>query len=401
MIPTVSLTVRPRATPPALADLEADLDRPVSLTRYELDVRADGFLEASVTQSINAFAASWTINYAASTSEAELGLVIEAGDGVTLDVGGEPDPWIEGWVDSDSHDVGPGTEKRAIKGRSLLGDLADCSARITGRPHRFRDVTLQDLVRALVDEYSIDVIDGVGPLEPFPLFELKKSERIGKAIRRACRARGVWTLDRGGKLALTRSGSHRTRTRLVTGENVLKASRTRDFRQRFGQYRFAGAAAFRDLTSIRRVGGVEVEVRSQESYSARVLRSAEVASEVEDPGVGRLRRLQVTTRRRNTGDISARALLERQQRAGRSERYQLELDSWHNDEGVMWLPGTIVHFRDERLGADAEFVVATVTHRVRLTTGGHYRTGLTLMPPHAFDVLQDLTIPRRGGTDGR
>ncbi len=355
----------------------------------ELEVegqRYRSFVSSKLTRSMDAFADRWEVAFAPRENQRSSERLVEVGNAVKLRMLGIDA--LEGYVDRDTIDADAKHVSRTASGRSRLGDLVDCSARLTGRSHQLRDISLVDLCRRLCEEYEVEVETvGLEDLEPLSTFTLKRKETIAEAIRRACRLRSVWTQDRGGVLELHRGRREHTRTVLEWGAGrILSMSRSRDWTQRFSHYRFRGQSAWRDVSSIRIAGGEEVEVRGREGYSRQVLRAQQVAQESRDFRMPRLRRLEVVAHGRRERDLGLRARMEQTQRAGRSESYDLEIAGWTTDEGALWRPGMIVQVRSDLHAVNAGLMVmGTVqAYGVQGQGGAQLRTLLRLSPPHAF-----------------
>lgn len=349
--------------------------------------RFRGFESVMVRQSMDAFASTFELGYSNRASARESESLVLAGDRVRITH--SDDDVLEGHVVRDRIQLSAERRVYSAGGVSLLGDLEDCSAGLTGRPRSFRDVTLRSLVDTLVAEYGITVVDNAQASEPLKSFALKRNEKIAAAIRRACRLRGVWTVDIGGWLELTSGTLERFRGRLGDGDRLSEGgSRQRDWSQRFSRYRFRGQSSFRDVTSIRRTAGEEVESRDGEEIERRVRRAREVAQEVEDPIVTRLRRLEVVAHGKRQRDLGQRAVLERAQRAGRSESYTLPLRGWTAPDGQLWRPNRLIHVRSEDLRVDAELLIVDVASTYGVSPA-RYETTLQLVPPEAYEFDPD------------
>lgn len=334
--------------------------------------RVRGFISASVTQSLDTLASEWRVDYDASYAGDEL--VLEAGDPVELRVVGDrvDELVLEGFVDDDETALDTKRLTRSIMGRSRLGDLVDCSASVTEQ--KLRNVGIVDLASALLDGYEVTALDESGEDARWPLFKVDVGETIGSAILRAAQDRGVIARDDAGTLVFSRAGQQETTTRLVEGgDRVLSWRRTRSHRERFSEYRFLGTG----------------RGETADDPSGRLVNVER------DEGVARLRRMTVHTWGAKGEDKTKRALLERNTRAGRSERVSVVVAGWLTDEGALWKPNARVAVKSETLGIDATLLVVRATLEHGPTV---HRTTLELTRPEAYDTVINYPSRARGST---
>jgi prophage tail gpP-like protein len=344
-----------------------------------------GFESVSITSSMGKLATSYQIAYSQRSSDLDVDSLVAPGDEVELRLEGEP--IVAGYIDREDIKLAATGTSHSVRGRSYLGDLEDCSAFLTGRSQKLRDVALVDIVDALVSDYGIETIYLADDIEAFRTFAIRRSESVGNAVRRACALRGLWATDSGGGLVVSNQARSRAAGTL-TAARIISATRSTDHQKRFSRYRFRGQSAFRDVTSIRDSGGAEIEHRDGEDLDAVTRRAQQIALEVEDPIVTRLRRLEIVAHGRRHGDLGMRALLERQQRSGASDKYTVELGGWTDDEGDLWRINTLVQVDDPTLRVNAELLIASV--QLNYSTQ-KCRAKLTLVPPQTYETAQSLS----------
>lgn len=353
-----------------------------------VEVRANkqrvlGFETFRLDASHEAFATSFSVTYAPSSR-----VPLRRGDFVQLLLGG--DQVLEGYVDSSRVRHDAGGYVASVAGRSRLGDLVECSASVSGRARSWRNVDLLDLISQLSVDYGVRVEKTTNaPIEALASFRLQRTDRIAQAIRRACGLRGLWTLDGGGYLEVGRAVREGATTRLEQGVNLLGLEVVEDWSARYSHYRFRGQSAARDVTSVRLVGGREVEVRGEESVADRVKRAREVATEIEDPVVTRLRRLEVVAQGRRREDLGRRALLERNVRSGKSLTFNATANGWHTLEGKVWRPGMMVFVRYPSLDVQRTMLVSGVVLEGN-AAAGVLQSSLRLVPPQTYDTIDQV-----------
>lgn len=338
----------------------------------QLEVKVDGrtlrgFESGEVTASMDQFASTFSIDYWADEVEGGGRLILEAGDPIEVAVDGEP--IFAGHIDTDETDDEPGRTKRKITGRSKLGDLVDCSA--FSETPVFRGISLIDLATELTQDYGIAIFDETEGVEPFDRWKITEGTTIAIELQRAAKARGVVLLDQAGDLVLANAGDMETDTRLP-GSIARSSKRARSWKERFSEYVVKSKHRRRD----------------EDSGSPTTIREV-----IEDEGVSRFRRMVVAANGERQSAVRRRAILERNLRAGRSERITYTVRGWHTDEGAIWRPNTRVAVKDQELGIGAVLLVVRTT----LKHGpSEHRTELELTRPEAFDAVVDYPVRRRG-----
>ncbi|MBO6937534.1 MAG: hypothetical protein JJ863_21350 [Deltaproteobacteria bacterium] len=326
-----------------------------------------GFEKGEVTASMDRFASTFSLEYFADKLEGGGSAILEAGEPVELAVDGEP--IFGGHIEDDEDDDEPGRTKGKLIGTSKLGDIVECST--FSESQVFRDISLIDLATELTKDYGIAIFDETEGIDPFGRWKLTEGTTIAVELQKAAKARGVVLLDQAGDLVLANAGAGETRTRLP-GTIATSSKRTRSWKGRFSEYVVKGKGRRRDedtgnLTTIREV--------------------------VTDEGVDRLRRMVVPANGESVAAVRRRAFLERNQRAGRSERIVYRVRGWHTEEGDIWRPNTRVKVEDERRGIDAVLLVVRTTLKHGIS---EHRTELELTRPEAFDAVVDYPARRRG-----
>jgi prophage tail gpP-like protein len=328
-----------------------------------------GFTDGEVTQSLDAFASSFRIGYGDDTLEGEESLVIEAGDPVQVRIG--DDVLTDGYVVDDEDGYGTTQLRRTIRGASRLVDLVDSSA-YTGRTRRWRDATLQNIVGDLLEGFDVDFRVDVDVSPAFRRFSFHESEKISQVLKRVAAARGALIVDEAGTLVMERAGARASQTILGFG-SVLNGRRMRSWRARYSRYRFKGRTAATDD-----LNGLE---------------ASEIGQEIEDQGVSRNRLLIISNFGDRSEDLGKRAVVERNRRAGRSERLIYRVAGWKDEAGIIWRPNTRVRVVDERLAVNATLLTTRTTAFFRDNTK---RTEIELVRPEAFDTLVSYPTRARG-----
>jgi prophage tail gpP-like protein len=333
----------------------------------------EGFKGGEVRLGIDQICGSFSLDYYDGRGTANR-LPIDSGNRCTLLI--DDKVIMDGWVDDSASEYDAKMYRANVSGRSLACDLVDCSAGVrTGnrRPKTsWSNASLGVIVTELCQDFLISptILGEEGP--KFSKFRLQKGERIADAITRLVRPRGLVAYSVGSDLILTRAGSQSTQTVIRSGDQVIRAKRESSFASRYSDYVFKGQTRANDT-----VNGVN---------------AAQLDGVVQDQSVQRYRPLFVVKNGTDSkADLGQIAVLERNQRAGRSERLSYTVHGWERQEGL-WEPNLRVRVIDQELEVDCEMLVVNVAFR--FGPDQSYVTELELSRPEAYDVV-DYPVRRR------
>lgn len=338
-------------------------------------VRHSGFIGGTLTRSLDAPASSFSLRY--SPSAVETGnFPIEAGDRAALYIDGALA--VTGFVDSTDRTYKPDRIDYSVQGRSLTADLVDCAC--MARPRAWANKTLAQIVTDVVEPFECDAEIFGDTNERFEKFRYKAGDNALEVIRKAAGMRGMFLFDTPeGNLLVARVGADSSNTRLERGVNLVEASRREDWTQRFSEYHFCGQTTARDDLT----GKAGTQLRG----------------DVEDPTLvnrGRFRPFVVIRNgAAGTKDLGKRAVLERNQRAGRSETVDVTVNGWTDGNSDLWVVGNRVAVYDDWLGVDGTMVVKSAMYTFEAEDQA-YETRLSLAWAEAFD---EVNYPTRGRGD--
>ena len=246
-----------------------------------------------------------------------------------------------------------------VTGRSNTRDVVDCSSPLGNKS----GLTLLGLVRWLVADYPIEVVDeaGVGG-KIIRSWCAEEGESIFDAIDRLGRDHAFMvTDDPQGRLVLTRAGAGGTASwGIARGEGFLSGDVTRSCADRFSVY----------------------EIRGQEVSDLDV--SVDVLGGAEDVAMRRFRKLIVRPERGlSGGDAALRARWEATTRAAKALEATYKLRGFRQRDGSLWRKNQTVQVVDPLCGiAGAELLVVEVTRSLSAEDGRV--TVLKLAPPEAY-----------------
>jgi prophage tail gpP-like protein len=293
-----------------------------------------------------------------------LDLPVLEGQACTITVNGVQ--ILQGWLDETTNSYDGESDELSASGRSMAGDLVDCSAVHAGG--QWARATVDQIASDLVAPFGMAVTAEAPLGDPLKGFCLVEGETVAEALDRAARFRGLLlTSDGTGNVVFTQAGTTRATTTLAYGRNVMKGERQASWHQRFSQYIVKA--------QVPAVGGV---------FGAQATQRKATAT---DQAVTRYRPLVVVSEDGSSLAVDVRAAWQRNVRAGRSVRYHYTVQGWH-DVNTVWAPNVLVHVVDVRFGIEADLLVVTA-HLVRDDDGT--RTELELCDPAAFTPAQAPT----------
>ncbi len=273
------------------------------------------------------------------------------------------EPVLTGYVDLHDIDNDSNRSELRISGNSRVVDLIDSSAE--HKSGAWKNKTLLDIARDLCLPYAITVVDANGVAgAAFPSFRVEKGEKVFDCISRAAEKRGVIvTCNPDGNVELITASAVQSGLTLELGVNVITSGCMRSTRGRHSVYKFKG------------------QTKADDTWNGT--KASQLKGEVTDDDVGRYRPLVIlSTRHKSSGDMGARAIWERNRRAGESLRYRCKVEEWRDELGALWRPNTLVRVKDAWCGLDEDLLITTVEYSLSNT---ERVTMLELMPRVAFD----------------
>jgi prophage tail gpP-like protein len=301
---------------------------------------------------------------------------LEPGQEVRVAIGDET--VLVGAVDELQGRRGAGDRGYVAAGRSLTGDLVDCSAAAL----QMRGRTAADIVRALALPFGIDVrADAAAVARKVTNFEVELGEKAAEAILRLCRDEGLLAFaEADGSLRLARdpvTGRAAVALRHLDGpdgtpdpaNNVIATSFSRGIVQRFSTI---------TVKSQRQAEGADFGIAAAQGEGI-----------ARDAAVTRHRPLIVLAD--SAGD-SVRAGLRAGWEVARRQALGLSLShtvrGWRQKPGgALWSPGLLVRVDDVIAGAHRDLLITAVDFR--FDGNGGRTAGLTLAPPAAFQPLPE------------
>lgn len=326
-----------------------------------------GWKSLSVSRGIEQIAGSFEIGVSERWPDIQVLRKIAPGDKCTLAMDGTV--VITGYVDEVSMDYSGSAHEVQVTGRDATSDLVDCSA--IYKTGKWTNRKMEQIAGDLCAPFGITVSVETDTGAAVSAWQIQEGESVFECLERLSRDRGVLLVADGkGGMAITRASKTRVATNLVRGENILAASGSLSFLERFSQYIVKGSSTGNDFTF-----GDAVRLKAVTS-DAVITRYRPLLLVAEDVGTA--------------ATLKRRAEWERNVRAGRSIDIGYTVQGWSHASGL-WQPNRLVHVKDDWMRLDDDLLIKRVAHK--LDDGGT-TTELRVTMPQAFDVM---SLPKPKG----
>lgn len=280
---------------------------------------------------------------------------------------------LTGYVDDANQTFDEKSRTLTITGRSLTGDLVDCSAIYRNR--QIRGKTLTQIAAMLAEPFGIDVslapvvLANLTDLVHTPLrrFVLQPGETVEQSLIPIAKKLGLLLIsDTAGGLVITRgSAAVAVSTSLVEGVNIKRASYRASWKSRYQDYTFRSQMA------------TDGDWHGTDANQAK--------GHVTDDAITRYRPLELVAESQgDRKDLERRAVWERNSRAGKGQQLTLTVPGWEHADGV-WELNTLVRVKSPWLRIDDELLIAGVEFGQDRQSGT--TTTLTIVGQGAYDIL--------------
>jgi prophage tail gpP-like protein len=331
-----------------------------------VEVRADGkrltnFQSGTVQLSLGELAGTFEVEYAVSSRQ---------GSGRAL-VPGEPvEIWVAdrmligGYVDTIDDEDGESQLRLRAAGRSKAEDLVDSSAE-----HKsFSNLTIGQIAQQLAAPHGVTVVLEGDMGDKFPRFSVQKGETVADAIQRGAQLRGLYAVPVGADVVLCRPGAGDVVVRLERGVlPLMRTARSDSWYSRFSHYVFKGQVP-----------------SSDQAWGPK---AAQLKTAVTDEQITRYRPQLLHVAGHGVGDLTTRATVVRNQRAGQGQTVTLTCAGLTAPGDVgPWRPNLTVSVKNEPLGLGGDVPLLVAQVRMQFGVEAPEQTELALTPPSAFDV---------------
>jgi len=319
-----------------------------------------GWTSVSINRRLNSVASSFNVTLTDRWTSNARPIGIARGQSFCLQVGGRV--VMNGFIDSVASSISSSSRTIVVSGRSLAGDLVDCSYVGTSQ---FRDnPTMQTVVEKMLEPFNIKAIfnsDGGS----FEKVDIRQGEKVAEVIDRMAREKNLIVYsDFDGNLVFDVNSSARSNSEIHQGVNLLSATVERNNTDRFSEYIIKGQTS-----------GIIGNPENATSNTGTAT----------DSGVTRYRPLLLLGENSvNSSDASQRASYEADIRAAKSEIFNVTVQGWFQRDGSLWDINKIVGLRSSYLDHDGDLLIDSVNFTK--SNSGTF-TDLSLVRPDAYQFL--------------
>ena len=307
-------------------------------------------VSASAKEAARAFAATVSDDYSGDWTS-------EPGDQITITANG--DPVLTGYLEIVDASFDAKSHKIEVSGRSKGGDTIDSS--VEHPTGEIRNKTILGIAQEL-DKQGVGFTSDVPNLQKVSVFRINPAETVFQAVERLCRDQHL--IMQGmpdGSIKITKGASNRVNNALIDGVNILSGGYKKDASQKHSSYKVLGQRAIGSKLK----GSIQINQESKDS-SVNRNRPRHIISETDT----------------DDGRAQTRADRERNRAFGYSISAQVNVQGWHDDNGVLWTPNSIVYVRAPRLKLDMDLLIESVNY-VKDASGALAQ--LQLVNPAAHD----------------
>lgn len=338
--------------------------------------RLFGWESVSVSYSMDAIAASFDLSYSEEIRENQdlSDIALKLGESIRIRLDNEL--ILTGWQEEISVDYSADTHSLTANGRSLTGDLVDCSLDSEGRHNQqFKKKKFDVIAKELCAPFGIEVVVDKGVNLGEPLSQsIDEGQSIHEFLNQLARYRALrLTSDFKGRLHITKPGIYRSATALVLGKNIKR-----------GQGSFSTKNVFSSYTILSQLSGFGAELTPDVVARQKGREIESLLKERHRPFVA------VSDRSSNANECRERARFEKRTRSGRAQSVRYIYQGWRDEQGLIWRINTIVAVYDDFLGIQGDRLISGVRY---IDNDSGLTVELTLMPISSFDIEAEPEAP--------
>ena len=325
-----------------------------------------GWQGVRVRRSLDFFASSFDLSL--TDTQAGMARTIKTDSPCRLRIGGET--IITGFIDRVRPRYDGRSRSLTVSGRSKTADLVDCSLpahKLQGAQKKDRN--LLELARSLCDLLHIEAGTTTLDLPNRAISNIEPGQTFYEYLESQARIDGVMLVDDpDGNLTITRAGKTRIDTALVLGENIEGADGEFSARNRFSHY--------------------YVDAQDTAGDDGWGEATSHISGLAEDTDI-RNRPTSILLSKNNLAEVKKYAEWQRNIQYGRSRKAVYTVSGWRHKDGL-WKPNTNVLVNDDWMGFTGRdgkgewLMIGTVEY---IMDHGGKRTGLTVMPVEAYDLI--------------
>ena len=327
-------------------------------------VAFSGWENMRIQKAIGAIANSFSFTYSDKFKSRNDPWPIKPGQRVEINV--DDERVITGFIETLDTSFSASDRTISVSGRSLPGDLVDCSVT---PPYEYTNIKLDELAKKLIAPFGLKVFLSVEP-GIIEKFAVKPGETIFTALDRAARLQGFfWVSTREGNIRLTRAGRARAFSELKQDVNMLAAGIKFDNSKRFRNYKVIGQSFGTD-----------------NFFGSNV--SAPEGTAV-DNGVSRDRSLTVVAEGNiDSEKATVRAGWEASSRIAEAMNATVSVVGWRQENGILWGINQIVRVKSDFLGLNQDMLISEIEH-IKDNSSGTV-TNISLVRKDSYESKPDF-----------
>lgn len=319
-----------------------------------------GWTDVAVQRSMNALSGSFEITMADFQSGKDWKFATQKKCEIYIDLY----KIMTGYIDSVAISIATETHTVTISGRDITADLIDSACVSDKKGTLFsqaltnKDIT--SVAKKLCEPFNLTVKTKAAVGKKFSSFSPLPGETVFEALDRAAKQRGVVLFtDENGSLLITVSGDTVSADSLKYGVNILDASGSYDFTNRFHWYRTDTGPASEGTPAL---WGKRASPKYEDKEVARAARTLVISSQSDD---------------------KKRSAMEALYRAAASQSFDVTVVGWVQTNNEPWVCNRLVSVDIPPLYLNSTLLITGVSYTLSAEEGS--KTSLTLERKDAFD----------------
>lgn len=299
----------------------------------------EGWKQVSVSRSIKAVSASFSLSLTDNWTEANKPWILIPGDKCEIKSNGET--VVRGYIDTVESSYDSRQRTLTVSGREVTGDLVDCSVDYA-KTTEIAGIGLYQLAKRLCKPFGITVRNDAGTTQLIEKVSINPGDTVHQVLDRYSRQVGaLLTSDGKGTLVIQKLGQTSAQAQFIEGQNILSASSTFSTKNRFNEYRVTAQNSFSGL--------------DQELQLSCIGRSY-------DSEITRKRLLVVQAETASTPELCrSRAKWENAHRKGESVNVSVRVQGWRLADGQLLQPNRLYKISSPWIGIDDELLLEELT----------------------------------------
>jgi len=264
---------------------------------------------------------------------------LKPGVGIQIEINRER--VITGRIEEMRPSFGIDGRRLTLAGRSLPGDLVDCSHL---GPCEYKNISLDRLAEELIKPFGLEVFLSVEP-KVIDKFAIKPGESVFESLDRAARTQGFfWVSTRDGNIRLTRRARARSDSEIHQNVNMISGSGIYDNSKRHSEYIVRG------------------QTQGSDDFPGELAGTAE--GRAKDLGIEIHRPIVIIAEGNvDTEQAKTRAGWEASVRIGQALELNVVVQGWRQETESLWGINQVILVKSEFLGVNGDFLSAEVEHR--------------------------------------